>query len=48
MQPGPTLSDTKGSQRIKKLQERSKHIDEQMAELRDKKELIEHEIRVLQ
>lgn len=42
---GPTLADCKGSQRIRKLQERSRHIDEQIAELQDKKELIEHEIK---
>jgi len=41
---GPTLSDCKGYQRIRKLQERSKHIDDQIAELTDKKEIIEHEI----
>ena len=42
---GATLSDSKGAQRIRKLQERSQHIDEQMRELADKKEIIEHEIR---
>jgi len=43
-QQGPTLSDCKGNQRIRKLQERSQHIDEHMRELADKKEIIEHEI----
>ena len=42
---GATLSDSKGAQRIRKLQERSRHIDDQIAELQDKKEIIEYEIR---
>jgi hypothetical protein len=45
MTQGPTLADTTGTRRLRKLQERSKHIDEQMRELADKKEIIEHEIR---
>jgi len=48
MKQGPTLADTTGSRRLRKLQERSKHIDDQIAELTDKKEIIEHEIRQLQ
>jgi len=44
MTQGPTLADTTGTRRLRKLQERSKHIDDQIAELTDKKEIIEHEI----
>jgi len=44
MSQGPTLADTTGTRRLRKLQERSKHIDDQIAELTDKKEIIEHEI----
>ena len=43
MTQGPTLADTTGTRRLRKLQERSKHIDDQIAELTDKKGLIEHE-----
>jgi len=41
------IADAKGSYRIRKLQERSKHIDDQIAELTDKKECIDHEIQQL-
>ena len=44
---GPTLADARGSQRIRKLEERAGHIDEQIAELQDKKSIIEHEIQQL-
>lgn len=47
MTQGPTLADTTGTRRLRKLQERSKHIDDQIAELKDKKGLIEHEIQQL-
>jgi predicted nucleic acid-binding Zn-ribbon protein len=47
MTQGPTLADATGTRRLQKLQERSKHIDDQIAELTDKKGLIEHEIREL-
>ena len=43
-----TTADHHGTKRLHKLQERSKHIDEQIAELTDKKGLIEHEIKQLQ
>jgi hypothetical protein len=42
-----TTADHHGTKRLHKLQERSKHIDEQIAELTDKKGLIEHEIQQL-
>ena len=41
---GPTLADKRGSERLHWLRERSRHIDNQIAELQDKKEIIEHEI----
>ena len=43
-QQGPTLADKRGSERLRWLRERSRHIDNQIAELQDKKEIIEHEI----
>jgi hypothetical protein len=44
---GPTLADARGPQRIRKLEDRARHIDEQIAELQDKKSIIEHEIQQL-
>jgi hypothetical protein len=44
MQKGPTLADSTGCRRIRKLQERCQHINEQIAELQAKKELMEYEI----
>ena len=41
------IGDATGKRRIRKLQERIKHIDEQIAELRDKKEIMISEIREL-
>lgn len=45
---GPTLSDLKGVKRIRKLKERIAHVDEQIAELHDKKEIMQHEIREIE
>jgi hypothetical protein len=42
--PGVTLSDAKGGKRIRMLQDRVRHIDEQVAELQDKKSIMQHEI----
>jgi hypothetical protein len=44
---GPTLADATGTRRIRKLKERAGHIDEQIAELQDKKGIIVHEIQQL-
>jgi len=44
MLQGVTLSDQQGANRIRKLQDRAKHIDDQIAELQDKREIIQHEI----
>ena len=41
------IGDATGKRRIRKLQERIKHIDEQIAELQDKKEIMLSEIREL-
>ena len=41
------IGDAKGERRIRKLQERITHIDEQIAELQDKKEIMLSEIREL-
>ena len=41
------IGDAKGERRIWKLQGRVKHIDEQIAELQDKKEIMISEIREL-
>jgi hypothetical protein len=43
-QPGPTLSDAKGAKRIRKLQERIQHIDDQIAELTEKREIMQGEL----
>jgi len=43
----PTLAGCKGERRLRKLKERVAHIDEQIAELQDKKGIMEHEIRQL-
>ena len=42
MTQGPTLADATGTRRLRK---RSRHIDDQIAELTDKKAPIEHEIK---
>ncbi len=43
-----TLADIKDpARKIRKLQERRQHINEQIAELRDRQELIDHEITML-
>lgn len=44
MQPGPTLSDRTGPARIRKLEERIGHIDEQIEELQDRREIMQGEI----
>ena len=41
------IGDAKGERRIRKLQDRVKHIDEQIAELQDKKEIMLSEIQQL-
>ncbi|MFA6364709.1 hypothetical protein [Methanoregula sp.] len=41
------IGDATGKRRIRKLQERITHIDEQIAELQDKKEIMISEIREL-
>ena len=41
------IGDATGKRRIRKLQERIKHIDEQISELQDKKEIMQHEMREL-
>ena len=41
------IGDAKGERRIRKLRDRVKHIDEQIAELQDKKEIMISEIREL-
>jgi hypothetical protein len=41
------IGDAKGERRIRKLRDRVKHIDEQIAELQDKKEIMLHEIKVM-
>lgn len=43
LKQGPTLADTKGRRRIQKLDERCRHVDEQIAELKDKKRLMQCE-----
>ena len=42
--PGATLADTRGQRRVRKLWKRSGHIDEQIAELQERKDIIENEI----
>lgn len=43
--PGPTLNDTKDPQaRLRKLVERRQHIKDQIAELEDRKHIIQCEI----
>lgn len=42
--PGPTTSDAKGARRLRMLRDRCQVIDEQVAELQDRKGIIEHEI----
>lgn len=37
---GPTLADSTGSRRIRKLQKRCQHINEQIAELKEKRKLM--------
>lgn len=46
--PGVTLSDAQGGKRIRMLQDRVRHIDEQIAELEDKKGIMQNEIRELE
>jgi len=41
------IGDATGKRRIWNLQGRVKHIDEQIAELQDKKAIMQHEIREL-
>ncbi|MEN6396668.1 MAG: hypothetical protein ABFC78_09320 [Methanoregula sp.] len=41
------IGDAKGERRIRKLRDRVTHIDEQIAELQDKKEIMLSEIREL-
>lgn len=41
------IGDATGKRRIRKLQDRITHIDEQIAELQDKKEIMLSEIREL-
>lgn len=40
-------ADAKGPRRLRKLTERVAHINEQIAELEDKREIMQHEIRQL-
>ncbi len=47
--PGFTMADIKSPQRrLLKLKERCSHIDQQIAELQDKKGLMEHEMRQIE
>ena len=46
-QPGPTTADAKGAKRLRMLQERCGIIDQQIAELQDRKDLMQHEIQEL-
>lgn len=40
MTQGPTLSDSRGDQRIRNLKKRSGYIDDQIRELRDKRRVM--------
>jgi hypothetical protein len=40
----PTMAGCKGERRLRKLRERVAHIDEQIAELQDKKGIMQGEI----
>ena len=42
--PGPTTADATGVRRLRMLRDRCQVIDEQVAELQDRKGIIEHEI----
>nr|WP_321349772.1 hypothetical protein [uncultured Methanoregula sp.] len=42
--PGPTLADASGNRRVRKLEERIRHIDDQIAELTEKREIMQGEL----
>jgi hypothetical protein len=42
-QQGPTLADSTGPHRVRKLQDRCRHINEQIAELKEKRRLMQCE-----
>ena len=44
---GPTTADATGARRLRMLRDRCQVIDEQIAELQDRKGIIEYEIREL-
>ena len=45
--PGPTTADATGARRLAMLQQRIPIIDAQIAEMQDRKGIIEHEIQTL-